>query len=107
MKGVIETRLTYHMKDAGVHCNYPLGLYNNIESFLSVEIERGREPIRLQWDFQPGWALLTNVQSIPMTKILQPKFVTPDYDRHEFWYFGMRYLLEIRLDYIDPKSVKS
>lgn len=102
MKYLIETRLTYdHGGGVGVHCNYPLGLYNNTESNGSCEIDRGRLPIRLQMDWQDGWALITEVSGQPMTKILQPTETSKDYHTYDFFFYGKLYHLELRIDWME------
>ena len=102
MKYVVETRLTYdHGGNVGMHCDYPLGLFNNIDmDSRRVEISHGRYPILLQLNFRPGWGILYDVSGQPMTKFRQPETVAPYYDEHEFYFDGKLYILEIRLDWM-------
>lgn len=100
----IETRLTYdHGGQTGMHCNYPLGLFNTTQSNLRAEIDRGQWPIFLTMDWREGWALIEDVSGQAMTKIRQPEIVAPHYDEHEFYWYGKRYILEIRIDFMEER----
>lgn len=99
---VIETRLTYdHGGTTGMHCNYPLGLFNSVQHVgQRVEIDRGQYPIAIDLSFRKGWALILDVTGCPMTKILLPDRVQTEYTEYRFYDHGKLYILDFRFDSI-------
>jgi hypothetical protein len=103
---VVETRLTFDRGDrAGMHCDYPLGLFNNVQyEGQKFEVDRGRLPISVQLEFRPGWAAVLDVANVPMTKFRPPECVEPDYREYRFYSHGKLYILEFRFDSIPEES---
>jgi len=69
---------------------YEMGYQNPHDAFILVPKWNQNEP---QWGAVMAW------DQSPMFKFPMPLQVTPTYETHRFVYFGIWYVLDIRLDY--------